>query len=67
MSEAFSPRTTNQTNVKELISQLTLRKNDTNQYDHDPAQIFVPGIDCQLTTIFNTSDARNEMRKLLEN
>ena len=66
MTEAFTARATNQTNLKELILHLSLHKNANDQYDHEQVQTFDTGIEHQLTTIFNLSDANNGMRKLPE-
>ena len=66
MSEAcYTAKATLRTASKDLVSGLSLQRNDNGQYQHDAIMLFKTGIEQKLAKIYNPLVPREGMKQLL--
>lgn len=67
MSEAcFTARATLRTQVRDLVNEIPLHRNDNGQYNHDDITVFVSGIERQFKGLFNPLQPGQGLSRLLE-
>ena len=62
----YTARATTRAKVKELISNLSLPKNEMGQYQHDGIMMFIRGVEKTMGTLFNPLNPGKGMTKLME-
>lgn len=67
MSEAcYTARATLRTQVRDLILELPLKRNDSGQYQHDDIVVFITGVERQFKSLYNPLQPGQGMTQLLE-